>query len=160
MPDCFAKLVAEFETVILMELQFTQHSKYSDLNAARKQETERESPYPIGLLGDIEIHFLHYGNEQEAQEKWQRRCERIDFEHLYFIMVTNGPYNNSTLSQLLGNRPKNKVVFHRDQNLDQPSCVYIPSQAKDMGNLYSQYQRFVGRFSFSDWICKKKNSPK
>lgn len=29
--------------------------------------------YPIALLGDVEIHFLHYDNETVAKEKWERR---------------------------------------------------------------------------------------
>ena len=34
--------------------------------------------YPIGLLDDVELHFLHYKNETEAIEKWERRKKRIN----------------------------------------------------------------------------------
>lgn len=42
----------------------------------------RFGQYPVGVLRDIEIHFLHYHSEQEAQEKWCRRVERIHWDHL------------------------------------------------------------------------------
>lgn len=39
--------------------------------------------YPIGLLGGkVEIHFLHYTDQYEAQEKWERRLKRIKWENL------------------------------------------------------------------------------
>lgn len=33
--------------------------------------------YPIGRIKDVDIHFLHYENEEEAYEKWNKRKERM-----------------------------------------------------------------------------------
>ena len=33
--------------------------------------------YPVGLLGDLEIHFLHYNSWEESYEKWTRRVKRL-----------------------------------------------------------------------------------
>lgn len=45
----------------------------------RKQQTN----IPIGLLSDeVEVVFLHYQTEKEAYEKWNRRCERVNFKNL------------------------------------------------------------------------------
>ena len=41
---------------------------------------------PIGLLGDIEIVFLHYKTQEEAYEKWNRRLERINFNNIVYKM--------------------------------------------------------------------------
>ncbi len=38
--------------------------------------------YPVGLLDDVEILFMHYKTEAEALEKWNRRCERINWDNL------------------------------------------------------------------------------
>lgn len=67
-PDCYIRLLQQFESVIASKLEFTKTSKYFS-----------EIPdYPIGLLsGDIEIHFLHYATEQEAITKWNRRIDRL-----------------------------------------------------------------------------------
>jgi len=28
-------------------------------------------------MGDIQIHFMHYGSEEEARAKWERRSRRL-----------------------------------------------------------------------------------
>ena len=38
--------------------------------------------YPIGVLDDIEICFMHYRTEEEAFKKWTRRCQRIVWDNL------------------------------------------------------------------------------
>ena len=38
--------------------------------------------YPIGILSDVEIHFLHYESELEAKNKWSRRVQKIDYDNL------------------------------------------------------------------------------
>ena len=52
------------------------------------QFIQTEKPYPVGLLGDLKVHFMHYHSEQEAQEKWDARSQRLDFDNL-FIMMTD-----------------------------------------------------------------------
>lgn len=32
--------------------------------------------------GTVEIFFLHYHSADEAKEKWERRCERVNWEHM------------------------------------------------------------------------------
>ncbi len=40
------------------------------------------SSYPIGLLNDVEIHFLHYKSNDEAKRKWNKRVQRINFDNM------------------------------------------------------------------------------
>lgn len=66
------------------KLSFVKHSRYQ-LGESRRLLAP---PYPIGLLGGkVEIHFLHYHSEKEAEEKWHRRCRRINFSDLLVIGV-------------------------------------------------------------------------
>lgn len=71
-PDCFVKLCNDLTNCLSKQLLFTKDTKY-DIYKTLVQER----PYPIGLLGDIEIHFLHYGDESEARDKWERRKSRM-----------------------------------------------------------------------------------
>lgn len=41
--------------------------------------------YPIGILEDVKIHFIHYQNKEEAAEKWKSRKKRMDWNNLYII---------------------------------------------------------------------------
>lgn len=61
-----------------------QESKWSDSEYAVNDK--RFGKYPIGVLSNgrnnIEIFFLHYHNEKEAKEKWERRKKRINWDRL------------------------------------------------------------------------------
>lgn len=67
-PDCYLRLLENFDGLIAQPLRFKEQSKYY----AQKKH------YPIGVLGDdIEIHFLHYASDADARTKWDRRIERM-----------------------------------------------------------------------------------
>jgi len=83
-PKSYIHLLRNFAECIYSELVFIQNSKLDRFNSWR--ERERLS-YPIGLLGnEVEIHFLHYGSDEEARSKWRRRCTRLidDPKRCYF----------------------------------------------------------------------------
>jgi uncharacterized protein (DUF1919 family) len=47
--------------------------------------------YPVGVLGDkVEIHFLHYKTAAEANDKWNRRIQRLNLNNLFFIYSDGG----------------------------------------------------------------------
>ena len=148
MPECFAKLVSNFDEYMDKDISFVKKSKYSPHN----EPGRGADVYPVGLLGDLELHFVHYKTEEDALDKWHRRKARMDRSNLHFILIANGPCDEHVMTQFIGDHPSNKVCFHRQADLKKPRCVYIPSEIEDMGNLYSQYQRFVDRFDFAEWI--------
>ena len=43
--------------------------------------------YPIGELGDIRIHFMHYHTCREATEAWERRKKRICYDRIFVILT-------------------------------------------------------------------------
>ena len=59
--ECYINLLEKFDNYINLELIEIKKSKYGIFN------------YPIGLLGNSEIHFIHYNNFNEAKIKWDRR---------------------------------------------------------------------------------------
>lgn len=81
--DDYIKFLEEFEYYIKQPLQFKVASKHP---VANESITKSRHSYPIGVLGDdIEVHFLHYKNENNAKEKWGRRTDRINLQNLFFI---------------------------------------------------------------------------
>ena len=58
----YIKLLENFDFYMKSELVFISNFE---------SETSKLK-YPIGYLGEIEIHFLHYSSEEEAIEKWNR----------------------------------------------------------------------------------------
>lgn len=77
MAPCYIKLLQQFDVYMAQPLRFVNESKYPSLNVQRQS-----NPYPIGMLNDIEIHFLHYNTAEEAAAKWKRRCQRINRQNM------------------------------------------------------------------------------
>lgn len=70
-PESFLELIKDFPENFIKPIAFTDRPKHP----LRKDEPEY---YPVGIIdGEIEIYFLHYKNEKEVLEKWQRRTERM-----------------------------------------------------------------------------------
>ena len=59
------------------------------LKPGEKEKKFPEGDYPIGKLGDLTIYFNHYHSDEEANEAWNRRKERVDFDNLYLICDDN-----------------------------------------------------------------------
>ena len=102
---CFIKVVSDFDKYMSKELIFLKNSKY----------LKEEQSYPIGLIGDAEIHFLHYKTEEEATDKWTRRKERmlkVKDKNNYFFKICD-MYNSSEsiLNKFHKLSYKNKVSF-------------------------------------------------
>ena len=57
-------------------------SPFSSKYVEELKKDKRFGTYPIGVLDDLELMFLHYHSEQEARAKWERRCRRINWDKL------------------------------------------------------------------------------
>lgn len=108
---------------------------------------QTEKNYPVGKLADLEIHFMHYHSEQEANEKWQLRTSRMNFDNL-FIMMTDRDGVTEKDIQLFDQLPfQNKVIFTHKPYPAFKSAYYIKGFEK---------QNQVGHiFEFSGWNGRK-----
>ena len=77
--SCYIKLVSNLKEYLNSDLKFKKQSIYEVANYSRN---EKKHFYPIGLLNDIEIHFLHSKDENDARAKWEKRLKRINYENL------------------------------------------------------------------------------
>lgn len=80
----YIKFLKGFKRYVDMELRFikAEESKWYDELQKRK-----ETNVPIGLLGDVEIIFLHYKTQEEAYKKWNRRKVRIHWDNIVYKMT-------------------------------------------------------------------------
>lgn len=104
---CYIKLLENFNVYIQSELKETKKSKYV-----------KKPSYPIGTLKDeIEIHFLHYENFQEAKEKWNRRKVRmLPIEDCIIKMDDREGYTKEHGQRFLNLRFKHKFLFLSQSN--------------------------------------------
>lgn len=105
--DEYLKFVQNLEYYLSQDLKFIpkKESKYYDFY------TEKDRYYPIGLLDDVEVVFLHYKSEKEAYDKWNRRKARINWDNL---IVKFNDQNRATIDHIkaFDKLPyKNKLCF-------------------------------------------------
>ena len=63
-----------------ISLTFVKESKYiKDFDKKKKKKKKK----------NIELHFLHYADEEEATQIWNRHLKRIHWDNLYFKFNDN-----------------------------------------------------------------------
>ena len=105
----FVKLCLDWEKYFSMELKFIpwDHSSYYS-------HLKGKEPYPIALLGDIEVYFMHYHSEIEAAQKWNRRIKRINPDKIIFKLSQREECSKDDIITFM-NIPCNKVCFSYEQ---------------------------------------------
>lgn len=119
-----------------------------------------EYNYPVGLLGDIKIYFVHYKSFEEAKAAWNRRKERINFDNIYVIGSDRDFYYEELLESF-NKIPYKKVMFMHENN-NNKNCVYIEmdKQNNSVGLLtdlldFSGTRRSEKYFDFDKWFSGK-----
>jgi uncharacterized protein (DUF1919 family) len=106
----YLKLISNLNYYISMDLKFISlvESKYS--KEIIKYQIH-EKGYPIGLLQDIEIHFLHYKDKEEARDKWERRKSRLNYHDLIVKYNDQNLANENDIEEFCKLDFKKKIVL-------------------------------------------------
>ena len=74
--------------------------------------------FPIGslkpsdqLLPEIKIFFMHYKSYKEAYDSWCRRCQRINYDNIFYLWEVNKVNTEFSLIQEFDNLPFNKMIL-------------------------------------------------
>ena len=115
-PD-YIKFVKDLKGYLDTPLEFIspEESKYFEELKKRNQLSK-----PIGRLNDVEIVFLHYSSEKEAFEKWNRRKERVNFNHIIFKFSRMNLCTDKEISEfsLLSFKKKVMIDISTDKNAE------------------------------------------
>lgn len=115
-PD-YIKFVKDLKGYLDTPLEFIspEESKYFDELKKRNQLDK-----PIGRLGDVEIVFLHYSSKEEALEKWNRRKERVNFEHIIYKFSRMNLCTDREISEFVALPFNKKVIIDttKDKNAE------------------------------------------
>ena len=80
----YIKFISNLKYYLSLDLRFINYEMSAHKETiVQKGQTEK----PIGILGDIEIVFLHYKSAEEAMEKWNRRKQRIHWDNLLCVVI-------------------------------------------------------------------------
>lgn len=101
------------------------------LNDANMIEINEGRKFPVGLLYDIKIYFVHYPSFNDAMNKWKERKSRINRDNLFVIMVQKDNCSMEQIKEFDKLQYRHKVIFTTKQIKDIKSSYYIPGSEID-----------------------------
>lgn len=111
----------------------------------------RQTSHPMALLGPegLEIHFLHYENEDVARQKWDRRVKRIDWDNAIVKLSDRDVFDRGVAERFDALPYPVKVCFTSRPYPGLESVVYLPDYAGDghvsyCWNVSNLHWSFVG----------------
>lgn len=146
---CYLKLLGSLRESLISELVFVAQSKYPEANQYRERTGDH---YPIGVLEeDIEVHFLHYENENEAREKWTRRLDRIQWDNLFIAFTERDLCEAQHIGEFLQLPYQKKVLFSAKKYSPNQDIVWIKEdeQAGEVLDILHSYKNY---FDVIDWL--------
>lgn len=104
---------------------------------------------PIGILGDIEVIFLHYKTQDEALEKWNRRKSRINWENIYYKMSEMNLCSYEYLAAF-NNLPTSKKVVFTTRNYQLQSQVIFGESfmKKSISDDTTNFRKYIDLTAF------------
>ncbi len=137
---CYLKFASNLDYYLQQELRFKSESRYKEGRATHEQ-FER---YPIGVLDDIEIHFMHYDSEDDALEKWNKRKQRINWDNLIFAF-TDRDLCSYEMMQQFDKLPGTKILLTARHCPWIKSAVHVPAYQgqSEMGDGYTNYDTLL-----------------
>lgn len=133
----YIRLLSDFESYMEKELCFIKKEGCS---------------YPVALLGDVTLHFVHYESSRQAAEKWEERRARMDLSRCFVLFSEQDGCTEEHLRAFDALPFENKAVFTHKPYGDVGSAVYIPGfeQQGQVGSLY-RYKGWRGLKYYDDF---------
>jgi uncharacterized protein (DUF1919 family) len=147
---CYLKFIANLKENLTKEIRFVERSKYKEANFI----IEQKGPYPIGIIDDFEIQFLHYKTPEEAARKWKERSSRVNFDNLYYVFSERDLCAEEHLKEFDESMLPNKVCFTAHNYPDLNSTVWIKeyNSQKYVGDIYTENDVIEKYFNVANWL--------
>lgn len=125
----------------------------------KRKEVKEE--YPVFNLGDLELHFLHYKNEKQAIDAWDRRKKRINKDNLYIMWTFFGGTDEKLLERFENLPYKNKIAF-TEKDYRTPNSYYIKGFEEEGLGVLTLYDgifghKIIDQFDYVSWLNKGKD---
>lgn len=135
---CYLKFVRHLDYYLSLPLVFNPKSRYKQ---GEKIRDGYQHHYPIGTLDDIEVHFMHYHDETDARDKWERRKQRINGSNMTLAMTDKDLFTPELLYEFDELDYPNKYVLTAKHWPDIKSAIHVPSFAgqSEIGDCYTHY---------------------
>lgn len=148
-PDEYLRFVSNLKVNVNLPMSFIPVEKSKHYKRLKELN---QINVPIALLGDnIEIVMLHYHSEEEVLEKWNRRKQRINWDHL---LVKNTQMNGMTGTQVkeFDELPfEHKIIFVPKKMDNIKSAIWYKTDCRD-GQVMDDIINFNKYIDLTKWI--------
>lgn len=151
LPDEYPKFCNNLKEY--MQKDLIEYKDYSDKHIESMKKLLGEVPgFPCGLLGDVAILFQHEKSFDEAKRKWDRRKERIDWNHIGYMFCLEFSDFKEAAKEYGELRLPHSVLFTRSFDVDVPIEHYRYDVPVD-----SEYLaiRSNGKFVFESYFDRE-----
>lgn len=136
-------------------LKFVKNLEYYLSLEPVEDKSQIEIPFPVGVIDDVHIYFMHYQTFESAKEKWETRKRRVNLDNIYIIMAQSSELCTDAIVEEFDQLPyKNKVIFTAKDYPSIKSAYHIPgSETKNncIRDLCSYKSKFSGRRWLDDY---------
>lgn len=132
-------------------VKFVSNLKYYIDKDLIKLDTNKE--YPIGVIENIKINFIHYKTFEEAKTKWDERKQRINYDNLFIIGTDKDNCTYETLKAFENLPYENKIIFtHIDYSeISSSYCIKGFEDKNELGVITNFKERFLMRRYLDDF---------
>lgn len=108
---------------------------------------------PAGLLGDVQINFIHYETFDQGVSKWEERKKRIRWDNLFIVGSEKEGCTYEVVKRFDRLPYRNKVIFTHREYPEFPSAYYIKGfeEKGEMGTTTNFKDRFWRRRYLDDF---------
>jgi uncharacterized protein (DUF1919 family) len=153
-PDSYLQLLTRLRYYLNSPLGFIPRSSEDWINEIRDRDTVR---WPIGILGDgIELQFMHYRNEAEAREKWQRRLLRFtqDDDQVFVKFCDIDKPTPAQIERFDSLPWTHKVFFAARPSSEINSCMVIPCHTNRVPDGFALSKLSPRYFDTARWLMR------
>lgn len=140
MASDYVKFISNMRYYMAKEIEFI--NPYTSKWVEDVCTDKRFGTYPVGKIDDIEIFFLHYHSEQEAREKWIRRCKRINWDKMIVKFNDQNKCSEQELVEFLKLEYPNKIFFTcKKWNIQNSNIIFV-KQKFEKEHILASYEPF------------------
>ena len=145
MAEEYIKFIYDIKRYMELDIEFIniEDSKYKSYLKKLNYKS------PIGLIGDVEVMFLHYKTENEAREKWNRRKARINWDNIIYKFSDQNMCTYEHLKKFHEFNAKNKICF-TTRHYDELNTIQIKKydKAESLIDDIKSYRKYFNMYKF------------
>ncbi|PAU70259.1 Exopolysaccharide biosynthesis protein [Bifidobacterium italicum] len=148
----YVKFVSDLRRYINTPLHFIQasDSRHADTLFRKGEDTKI-----IARLDDIEVVFLHYLTKQEAEEKWKRRCERINWDNVFLKFSEMNECTEEDILSFDSIPCGNKICFMSQPRAGIACGINFPYTVSAERQILCDTDRFRRGFNLTHWLNRE-----